>query len=40
MSISKFEQFKDGRHNKEQTKFMKEKLNLLLYNNKNLIKKV
>jgi hypothetical protein len=38
MSISKFEQFKNGRYNEEQNEFMKDKLNLLLYNNKNLIK--
>jgi hypothetical protein len=39
LKISKFEQFKNGRYNEEQNEFMKSKLNMLLYNNKKLIKK-
>jgi DNA-directed RNA polymerase subunit RPC12/RpoP len=34
--ISTFEQFKNGRYNEEQNEFMKEKLNKLLYNNRDL----
>jgi hypothetical protein len=39
MAISKFKQFMNGRYNEEQIEFMKDKLNKLLYNNRDIFLK-
>ncbi len=39
VTIAKFKQFKKGRYNDEQIEFMKNKLNILLYNNRDVLTK-